>query len=68
MTSFLEGLLRQGAFQGSRSEEAFLVNCDRTTTTEADRQNGVVNVSAGVAPLRPAEFVVIKLVMRAQPT
>jgi phage tail sheath protein FI len=58
--SFMQQLFRQGAFQGSRPSEAYLVRCDATTTIQADIDRGVVNVLVGFAPLKPAEFVVIK--------
>ena len=54
-------LFRQHALQGSTPEEAFFVKCDRETTTESDQQNGIVNVLVGFAPLKPAEFIVVKL-------
>ncbi|HEU0300955.1 MAG TPA: phage tail sheath subtilisin-like domain-containing protein, partial [Longimicrobium sp.] len=59
--SFMNGLFRQGAFQGRSPREAYFVKCDATTTTEIDRVNGVVNILVGFAPLKPAEFVVIKI-------
>jgi phage tail sheath protein FI len=58
---FMRDLFRQGAFQGSSTEEAFFVKCDAETTTSTDQQNGLVNVLVGFAPLKPAEFIVIKL-------
>ncbi len=58
---FMLDLFRQHAFQGSTPEEAFFVKCDRETTSETDQQNGIVNVLVGFAPLKPAEFVVVKL-------
>jgi phage tail sheath protein FI len=59
--SFMHQLYRQGAFQGSSPKDAYFVKCDGTTTTQADRDLGVVNVLVGFAPLKPAEFVVITL-------
>lgn len=59
--SFLQGLFRQGAFAGRSAREAYFVKCDRETTTQADIDRGIVNVIIGFAPLKPAEFVVIKL-------
>ncbi len=59
--SFMQGLFRQGAFQGRTPREAYLVKCDRETTTQADIDAGIVNVLVGFAPLRPAEFVVVKI-------
>jgi hypothetical protein len=52
---------RAGAFQGSTPEEAFFVRCDSSTTTQTDIDNGVVNILVGFAPLKPAEFVILKL-------
>jgi phage tail sheath protein FI len=54
-------LFRQGAFQGRTPREAYLVKCDRETTTQTDVNLGIVNVLVGFAPLKPAEFVIIRL-------
>ena len=59
--AFLQGLFRQGAFQGRSPREAYFVKCDSETTTQADINLGIVNILVGFAPLRPAEFVIIKL-------
>lgn len=59
--AFLQGLFRQGAFQGKTPQEAYFVKCDGTTTTQNDIDRGIVNIIVGFAPLKPAEFVVIKL-------
>jgi phage tail sheath protein FI len=59
--AFMTTLFRQGAFQGSTPSQAFFVKCDSETTTQADIDNGVVNVLIGFAPLKPAEFVVVKI-------
>jgi phage tail sheath protein FI len=61
ITAFMHGLFRQGAFQGTTPAQAYLVKCDATTTTQADVDRGVVNVLVGFAPLKPAEFVFIRL-------
>ena len=58
---FMNGLFRQGAFQGSTPDQAFYVKCDSDTTTQADRNLGIVNIEVGFAPLKPAEFVVITI-------
>ena len=58
---FMNGLFRQGAFQGATRQEAFFVKCDKETTTEADRNLGIVNIIVGFAPLKPAEFVIIHI-------
>ena len=59
--AFMQGLFRQGAFQGTTPKEAYFVKCDKETTTQDDINNGVVNIVVGFAPLKPAEFVIIKL-------
>jgi phage tail sheath protein FI len=59
--AFMQGLFRQGAFQGNTPKLAYFVKCDRETTTQADINLGIVNILVGFAPLKPAEFVVIKI-------
>src|SRR6185436_14189175 len=59
--AFMHGLFRQGAFQGTSPRDAYFVKCDKETTTQTDINLGVVNIVVGFAPLKPAEFVVIKL-------
>ncbi|MDI1292356.1 MAG: phage tail sheath subtilisin-like domain-containing protein [Methylobacter sp.] len=59
--AFMHNLFRQGAFQGSTPREAYFVKCDKETTTQTDINSGIVNIVVGFAPLKPAEFVVIKL-------
>ena len=61
VNAFMMGLFRQGAFQGSTPDKAFYVKCDAETTTQADRNLGIVNIEVGFAPLKPAEFVIIKI-------
>ena len=58
---FMNSLFRQGAFQGASAQQAYLVKCDATTTTQGDIDRGVVNIVVGFAPLKPAEFVVLKI-------
>jgi phage tail sheath protein FI len=59
--AFMHGLFRRGAFQGRAPKEAYFVKCDGETTTQADINLGVVNVVVGFMPLKPAEFVVIRI-------
>jgi Bacteriophage tail sheath protein len=59
--AFMHSLFRQGAFQGSSPRDAYFVKCDKETTTQNDIDLGIVNIVVGFAPLKPAEFVVIKL-------
>lgn len=59
--AFLHDLFRQGAFQGKTPQEAYFVKCDKETTTQNDINLGIVNIVVGFAPLKPAEFVIIKI-------
>ena len=59
--AFMQGLFRQGAFQGATPRDAYFVKCDRQTTTQNDINLGILNVVVGFAPLKPAEFVVIQI-------
>jgi phage tail sheath protein FI len=59
--AFMHDLFRQGAFQGSTPREAYFVKCDADTTTQNDRNLGIVNILVGFAPLKPAEFVIIQI-------
>ena len=59
--AFMNNLFRQGAFQGTTPREAYFVKCDKETTTQNDIDRGIVNIVVGFAPLKPAEFVIIKL-------
>jgi hypothetical protein len=61
INSFMMNLFRQGAFQGATPSQAFFVKCDNETTTQDDINLGIVNVLVGFAPLKPAEFVVVKI-------
>jgi uncharacterized protein len=63
--AFMLGLFRQGAFQGTTASEAFQVKCDAQTTTQADIDNGIVNIVVAFAPLKPAECVIIKIAQLA---
>jgi len=59
--AFMHNLFRQGAFQGTTPRDAYFVKCDKETTTQNDINLGIVNIIVGFAPLKPAEFVVLKL-------
>jgi phage tail sheath protein FI len=59
--AFMQSLFRQGAFQGTTPREAYFVKCDAQTTTPSDIDVGVVNILVGFAPLKPAEFVVLRM-------
>lgn len=60
--SFLNGLFRSGAFQGQKSSDAYFVRCGLgQTMTQADIDRGQVIVQVGFAPLKPAEFVIVRI-------
>lgn len=59
--AFMHTLFRQGAFQGTTPKDAYFVKCDKETTTQDDINRGIVNIVVGFAPLKPAEFVIIKI-------
>jgi phage tail sheath protein FI len=66
--NFMLSLFNQGALQGSKPSDAFQVKCDSSTTTQDDINNGIVNIVVAFAPLKPAEFVVIKIAQLAGQT
>ena len=59
--AFMLELFRKGAFQGSIPDEAFFVKCDSETTSQYDIDRGILNIVVGFAPLKPAEFIIIKI-------
>jgi phage tail sheath protein FI len=61
MSVFMNTLFHQGAFAGTKPPDAYFVKCDRETTTQDDINRGILNIVVGFAPLKPAEFVVIRL-------
>jgi phage tail sheath protein FI len=65
VTSFMNGLFRQGAFQGATPAEAYLVKCDKDNNPQDQIDLGIVNILVGFAPLKPAEFVIINIQQQA---
>jgi phage tail sheath protein FI len=61
ITQFLTRVWKDGALFGSTAEEAFFVKCDETTMTQDDIDNGRLIVLIGVAPVKPAEFVIFRI-------
>lgn len=59
--NFLRGQWRAGGLQGQSEDKAFYVRCDRTTMTQADLDNGRLICEIGLASVKPAEFVVIRI-------
>ena len=71
ITNFLTTVWRGGALFGGKADEAFFVRCDRTTMTQDDIDNGRLICVIGIAPVKPAEFVIFrvqqKLIDQTQP-
>ncbi|MGC4067368.1 MAG: hypothetical protein QM784_22535 [Polyangiaceae bacterium] len=65
VSSFMNGLFRQGAFFGETAKEAFFVKVDAETTTPNDINLGICNVIVGFAPVKPAEFIVVTIKQKA---
>lgn len=61
ITNFLISTWRSGALQGAKPDEAFFVKCDRTTMTQDDIDNGRLICLIGIAPVKPAEFVIFRI-------
>lgn len=61
---FLTGLWRNGSLAGTSAEEAFFVNVDRTTMSQDDIDNGRLICVIGVAPVKPAEFVIFRITQK----
>jgi hypothetical protein len=61
ITAFLRTVWRNGALMGTTQDEAFFVKCDRTTMTQDDIDNGRLICLIGIAPVKPAEFVIFRI-------
>jgi phage tail sheath protein FI len=61
ITNFLTTVWRSGALMGLTAGEAFFVKCDRTTMTQDDIDNGRLICYIGIAPVKPAEFVIFRI-------
>ncbi|MDC0832591.1 phage tail sheath subtilisin-like domain-containing protein [Geitlerinema sp. CS-897] len=62
LSGYLNGLFQQGALKGSSAQEAFFVRCDARTNPPEVRDAGNLVVEVGLAPLRPSEFIIVRLV------
>ena len=62
----LTPIWRDGALMGAKPEEAFFVICDRRIMTNQDLTQGILRVQVGVAPVRPAEFMILNFSFRLQ--
>jgi phage tail sheath protein FI len=61
ITQFLTRVWKDGALMGKKPEEAFFVRCDRSTMTQDDIDNGRLICVIGIAPVKPAEFVIFRI-------
>jgi uncharacterized protein len=61
VSNFLIRVWRSGGLMGATEEEAFFVKCDRTTMTQDDIDNGRLICLIGIAPVKPAEFVIFRI-------
>jgi Bacteriophage tail sheath protein len=61
VSAFLTRLWMDGMLQGMKPEEAYFVRCDRTTMTQADIDAGKLVLLIGMAPVKPAEFVIFRI-------
>ncbi|MCP4656860.1 MAG: phage tail sheath family protein, partial [bacterium] len=61
VSNFLNRVWRDGALMGITQEEAFFVKCDRSTMTQDDIDNGRLICYIGIAPVKPAEFVIFRI-------
>ena len=61
ITNFLTSVWRSGALQGAKPDEAFFVKCDHSTMTQDDIDNGRLICVIGIAPVKPAEFVIFRI-------
>ncbi|MEG3925654.1 MULTISPECIES: phage tail sheath subtilisin-like domain-containing protein [unclassified Microcoleus] len=62
LTTYLESLLRKGALQGRTPQEAFYIKCDSETNPPEMRDIGTVVTEIGLAPTKPNEFIVVRLI------
>jgi len=68
ITNFLTSVWRSGALQGAKPDEAFFVKCDHTTMTQDDIDNGRLICVIGIAPVKPAEFVIFRIQQKTMDT
>jgi len=61
ISAFMNSLFKQGAFQGSKPADAYLVQCDASNNPQSSIDQGILNILVGFQPLVPAEFVIIHI-------
>jgi phage tail sheath protein FI len=68
VTTYFNGLFQKGALKGNTAQEAFYVKCDAETNPPELRESGEVVTEIGLAPARPSEFVVVRIIHGASGT
>jgi uncharacterized protein len=63
--NFLYQAWQAGVLMGAKPQEAYFVKCDRTTMTQNDIDNGRLNIIVGVAVVKPAEFLIVRVNQKA---
>jgi phage tail sheath protein FI len=66
LNAFLRGLWKDGALFGLTAEEAFYVKCDEETNPPESIDEGKLVVEVGIAPVKPAEFVIFRIAQSKQ--
>jgi uncharacterized protein len=66
LTAFLRGLWSAGALFGTSADQAFYVKCDAETNPPESIDEGKLVVEVGIAPVKPAEFVVFRISQQKQ--
>ena len=59
--AFMQALFAQGAFKGQSAAETYFVQCDAQNNPPSGVDQGIVNITIGFAPVRPAEFIIIQI-------
>src|SRR5579871_46057 len=67
-TNYMMTLFIQGKLMGTSPAQSFFVKCDRTTTTQTDIDSSIANLLVGFAPIKPAEFTIIRLALHTAAT
>ncbi len=66
LNAFLTGLWRDGALFGTSPDQAFYVKCDEETNPPESIDQGKLVVEVGIAPVKPAEFVIFRISQQKQ--
>ena len=61
INAFLKNVWREGALFGATPEQAFFVKCDEENNPQETRDLGQLIIDIGIAPVKPAEFVIFRI-------